>query len=364
MEKKKFLFVIPSLVGGGSERVLVTIANNLCMENEITILTLTKSECFYALNERVKVIKLDNEIKRNNFFIEKACLLKGFFKSLIKIGKTVRKINPNSILSFSNETNLLVILLKTLHLLNCKVIVSERANPYRRKKIFRFFERNFYSNADTVICQSESVCRFFKSKDQEKLKIIRNPLCRAAAAPYFCETRVKKIVSVGRLFPQKNHALLIEAFSMLGPNFDDYTLEIYGEGPLKSKLQQQINESTKKNKIFLMGEKHNVMHSIADASMLVLSSDFEGFPNVIIEALASGLPVVSTDFSPCGVAAEIVNEKNGFVVPCGNPSALAIAIENVLCKKQIIPYMKDESKRIKTIYDEKIVSNEFFEAIS
>ena len=363
MNKKKFLFVMPSLVGGGSERVLVTIANNLCVENKIEILTLVNSDAFYSIDKRVEIHSLELNVNRRNTVKKYVSLFKGFFISLFHLKEEIKKCNPDAVLSFSKETNVFVIVLKLLGSLKCKLVVSERANPYYRNAAFQLFEKLFYSFADLIICQSVAASRFFGAKNSKKIEVIRNPLNENSVPSVFHEVRVKKIVAVGRLFPEKNHALLIDAFCNLDPIFDDYILEIYGEGPLRKNLEQKIKSSKKQDKIFLMGEKRNVMHLIADAALFVLPSESEGFPNVLIEALASGLPVVSTNFAPNGVAGEIVDEKNGIVVPCNNVSAMVDAIENMLTDKNIISYMKDERERIKKIYDEKIVTQEFYKAL-
>lgn len=363
MDKKKFLFVIPSLVGGGSERVLVTIANNLCVENEIQILTLVNSDIFYNIDKRVKIHSLGLTVNRTRTVNKIVSLFKGFFISLFQLKKEIKKYEPDAILSFSKETNIFAILLKLFCCLKCKLVVSERANPYYRNMAFQLFEKKFYSFADVIICQSVAASRFFRTKDRNRIKIIRNPLNEKSIPSIFHDTRVKKIVAVGRLFTEKNHALLIDAFCRLDPKFDDFTLEIYGEGVLRKSLERKIETSSKKDKIFLMGEKSHVMHLIADAALFVLPSDSEGFPNVLIEALATGLPVVSTDFAPNGVASEIIDGKNGMIVPCHDVCAMTTAMENVLTNKDILLYMKDNRERIKKIYDEKQITQEFYKTL-
>ena len=140
------------------------------------------------------------------------------------------------------------------------------------------------------------------------------------------------MVGVGRLLEQKNFPLLIRAFARLPEQFSDYTLEIYGGGRLEERLQKQIDELGFSDRIRLMGVKKSVMRYIADAALYVMSSDYEGFPNALAEAMASGIPVISTDFAT-GVARDLIKKENGMVVPVGDEDALLAAMVNMLSRE-------------------------------
>ena len=123
--------------------------------------------------------------------------------------------------------------------------------------------------------------------------------------------------------------MLIHAFAKLPEAFSDYTLEIYGGGNQEEELREQISCLNMDNRIFLKGIKPNVMFHVTDASLFVMSSDFEGFPNALVEAMATGLPVISTDFST-GVARELIHKENGLVIPVGNEASLVEAMKTLL----------------------------------
>lgn len=126
-----------------------------------------------------------------------------------------------------------------------------------------------------------------------------------------------EIVTVARLEPQKNQELLIDAFNIVSNKHKDVVLKIFGEGSLKKKLQNRIDELGLKDKVYLMGTKSDVLNWIKESYCFVLTSDFEGLPNSLIEAMCMGIPCISTDCSPGG-ARQLLSDDRGLIVPCGD----------------------------------------------
>ena len=214
-----------------------------------------------------------------------------------------------------------------------RLVVSERCDPTERNFANRFFEKNFYHKADVTVCQSQKVIEFFKEKHRSKMVVIPNPIASTAIPDQFIGKRRHTVVGVGRLSEQKNFEMLIRAFSALPEKFNDYTLEIYGGGPLEDKLLKIIEEQGLTERAKLMGVKKNVMYYINDVALYVMSSNYEGFPNALAEAMATGLPVISTNFST-GVAEELIKEENGIVIPVCDEKALTKAMETMLSNEQ------------------------------
>ncbi|MBR5295184.1 MAG: glycosyltransferase, partial [Clostridia bacterium] len=329
---KKCLLLIPRMGNGGAERVMATIANNLCEENEVQIVTMTDAESFYALDERVKIVGLGQNVNRKNKLTLLVSMAFGGIKTFFALKKKIGEEKPDVVLSFLQSANMMAILLKMFGS-KFRLVVSERCDPAERSFGNRFFEKHFYHKADVTVCQSKKVIEFFKEKDRAKMVVIPNPIAASAIPERFEGKRRHTVVGVGRLSGQKNFEMLISAFASLPERFSDYTLEIYGGGPLEEKLNALITEKGLTERAKLMGVKKNVMHYISDAALYVMSSNYEGFPNALAEAMATGIPVISTDFST-GVAGDIVKEENGVVIPVGDEKALLFAMEKMLSEEE------------------------------
>ena len=155
----------------------------------------------------------------------------------------------------------------------------------------------------------------------------------------------KRVVACGRLTEQKRFDLLIEAFHQICDDFPDYRLEIYGEGWQEEDLQQQIDDLERADRIRLMGRQEDVPAAIGNASLFVLSSDYEGLPNALMEALTLALPVVSTDCSGGGARTLIENGRDGVLVPCDDTDALADAIRACLGDPAAAKAMGQQAKQ-------------------
>ena len=192
--------------------------------------------------------------------------------------------------------------------------------------------------------------------------VIPNPIAASAIPSRFEGERKHTVAGVGRLSEQKNFEMLIRAFSRLPEKFSDYTLEIYGGGPLEEKLNALIKEKGLSARAKLMGVKKNVMYYISDVALYVMSSNYEGFPNALAEAMATGLPVISTDFST-GVAVDIVKEENGIVIPVGDEDALLAAMEKMLSQRDKWEKMSSANRKLLETLSEQNVMEKWFDVL-
>ncbi len=326
---KKCLLLIPRMGNGGAERVMATIANNLCREHEVRIVTMTDdAESFYPLDGCVSIKGLGRGVNRKNKITKLFTMATGGVRVFFALRREIKTWKPDVVLSFLQSANAMAILSKMLGA-KCRLVVSERCDPAERSRLNRWFERRFYRKADVVVCQSRKVIDFFPEKHRGNCVVIPNPIAADAIPPRYEGERRKTVVGVGRLDTQKNFKMLISAFSKLPEQFADYTLEIYGGGWQEKELQAHVEALGLQGRAHLMGVKKGVMHYISDAALYVMSSDFEGFPNALVEAMATGLPVISTDFST-GVARDLIGEKNGIVIPVGDEAALVEAMTKML----------------------------------
>lgn len=300
---KKIAIVCGALSSGGAERVLSVLSSPLADEFDITLFTWRKKPVFYEYDSRIRIIDLPS-ISRYDNHISKGWALR----------RWVKQNNPNLVVSFLRQFNLLV--LTSLLSLNIPKIVAERNDP-------RFtpggwpvskYTSLIYRTASGILCQTESIRNYFKGKLATRSHIIYNPvkLPKIMIGKAIKTPKRDRIVIVGRLHPQKNHKLAIDAFSIFLKKHPSYTLSIYGEGSLKNEIQSYIDSLNLSNSIILEGAVCDVMTRILDARIFLMTSDFEGMPNALIEAMCLGLPCVSTPVS--GAVDLIVDGKNGAIV--------------------------------------------------
>ena len=300
----KILFNCLSMEKGGAERVISILANKFIEKNDVTIVTLIKSKPKYNLNEKVKLLQIDKE-KYFELAKLKKIMIKLFPNRLVKLAKVLVSEKPDVIISFLPEPSMRLMLIKKFNKTIKKIptIISIRNDPeieYKNRIIY-FIMKKLYKNVDGMVLQTEEAKNYFSKiiNKEEKLEVIPNPINEKFIVndPYTGE-REKTIVTVGRLEKRKNQQLLIDSFREVEKTHKDYRLLIYGEGSLKRNLEEYVNSIGLSNKIFFKGRKDNIEKEIFKAGIFVLSSNYEGMPNALMEAMALGLPCISTD-CPC-----------------------------------------------------------------
>lgn len=318
----RMTFFIGSVSKGGAERVICELASYFAsLGNETEILTVTQTESSYFIHKNVKLVSLDDSVKRFKFaeIIRKTICLRRYLK----------KNNTNIYVVFLPKTIIMILLFRRL--IKGKVIISERNIPsgyslYMQRILYYLSERS-----DGIVFQTKEARRYYR----EGMRVARpSVIIPNAISKEFCSkytgVRKKKIVAVGRLDKQKNHALLFRAFSRLSEKFSEYILEVYGEGPLRDELERLAMELNIEDKIFMPGNTGQIRQNIEDASLFVMTSDYEGMPNALIEAMALGLPCIATRFDGGSAQLLIKDGINGFLIDKGNIKQLAEKIEYVL----------------------------------
>lgn len=210
--------------------------------------------------------------------------------------------------------------------LSVKMAASERNDPasFGSGRIRRIA----YTLSDRVVFQTGGAMEYFGGSIRKKGCVIPNPVSGLLPEP-FAGKRRKTVVSVGRLEEQKNHRLLLLAFKEFSDRFKDYTLHLYGKGALEPELRKLAGTLGMEDKVFFEGFQRDVLQLAADAGMYVLSSDYEGISNSLLEAMAIGLPVISTD-CPCGGSRLCIEQGvNGLLTPVGDVRALAEAMSSI-----------------------------------
>jgi glycosyltransferase involved in cell wall biosynthesis len=264
---------------------------------------------------------------------------------ILQLRKLCKQHSADVMVSFIEEANSRA-LLSTIGL-KTKNLISVRVDPNELMKYrsARLQIKLLYPLADGCVYQTETARDSMPKNLRTKSRVIFNPVSDVFFRAEVTPGQEKRVVTCGRLANQKRFDLLIDAFCQVCDDFPDYRLEIYGTGWLEEELQQQIDDLNRADQIRLMGRSEDVPHTIGNAGLFVLSSDYEGLPNALMEAMALGLPIVSTDCSGGGAKALIDPGKDGLLVPCDDADALAEAIRQMLSDPAAAAAMGQQAKQ-------------------
>lgn len=337
--KKKIIIFIPSIEDGGVEKNLYLISNYLSANNfEIEILTCNnnKSKNF---NKAIKFVGKVNSFWQNKSrSIKNLICIKNLFFEIIK-----SKEKP-LIFAFQASTYAVIV----AKILNTKIITRSNSAPSGWSK--NFIKDKFYKFiirfADDLVVNSIDFKNSFKKRFNIETNCIYNPFDKD-----FVKKRLKKkniknnffrknylnIISIGRLTDQKDHLTLLKAINLLNENLK-IRLAIIGKGTMRYKLQEYINEKKLQKKVRLIGYLKNPYPYIAQAKILVLTSKFEGLPNILLEAQYLKKYIISTN-CPTGPKEILLNGKAGDLIKIGDYKKLAYLITNIHKRKKIIAKM-------------------------
>lgn len=317
---KSLLISCVALTCGGAERV-ISILSTKFAENydSVKIIMWKEAPVFYAIDKRIEIISVEKEIKNSNYL-----------KKILWFRSFLKKNKPTLVLSFLAKSSVGVMIaclgLKT------KVIVAERNDPrFLKGGRPMIMIRDFlYTFATGILEQTESSKYYFKGRKLKKTSVIYNPVfMEPGNVGIACNlTKEKTIVSVGRLEPQKNHKLLIDSFKAIHANHPDYKLIIYGEGVCRNELELQIASLQLTDCVFLPGNQPNVIELIKTASVFIMTSNFEGMPNALIEAMCLGLPCISTKVA--GAVDLVKHRENGLLVDIGDKMGVVESLSKLL----------------------------------
>lgn len=329
--------VTRNMGAGGAERVIAQLLNEWA-EQGITcsLICLEHVEPFYKLSDKVNYYNVP--FQSHNRALNK-------IGKYISLRNLVCKIRPDVVLSMPEEIGIYVI--PALIGTKIPVVVSERNNPWVMpyKKITRVIRKIVYPFANGFIFQTECAASFFSKKIRAKGIVLKNPLDLERIPKPYIGSRRKTIVAAGRFEKQKNFTLLIDAFAKICSMHNDYKLIIYGDGTLRNALTIYASQVLPAGSYEFPGKTTDLLTKINNAGAFVLSSDYEGIPNVLIEALAMGVPCISTD-CPSGGPRELISDgKNGLLVPINDVDLLADRLERVISKEIILTPNPDEIKK-------------------
>ena len=332
---EKILFYIGSMYRGGAQRVLSVIMNSLIDQFEVYLVTDVAPnghrDEYYVDPNIHRIILNEGSNKQSN--INKILLLR----------KTIRKISPCASISFLGQPNLRNILASIG--LRTRTIVSVRNDPYKEYGggIKKFIANLLFLKVDMCVFQTEQAREYFRDLPNKKCSIIPNPVDDSFFS-YESNYSSNEIAIVGRLEKQKNPLLALRSFSFIQRDYPKCTLHYYGEGSLRSEIEDQIRKDGLEERVFLHGEVSNTGDYLAKSCLYILCSDYEGMPNALMEAMAVGVPCIATD-CPCGGPKFLLGDVNDeLLFPVGNTEELVNRIRKVLSDQE---FRVDTAKAIK-----------------
>ena len=307
---------------GGAEKSLVFLANELSKRgNQVSLLSFTSDNNIYDLNSSVKYCFIPDHGKR------KIDVLRNRF---LDLAKKTKELTPAVVVSFWFQLAVFAVLISKTQ--GFKVIYSERGDPkdIEYNGINGIIRYIIFPLMDGFVFQTKGAQDFFSKKVVRKSCVIHNAITIPEEIILEDIKKEKIIAAVGRYHRQKNFPLMIKAFAKVHNLYPEYKLIVYGDGELRTELEELIDKLGLTSSVLLYGNTRDILRRMKRAEMFALSSDFEGMPNVLMEAMGLGLPCVSTDCSPGGASELIQNNVNGLIVPIKDISALAEAMVYII----------------------------------
>lgn len=320
----KILFVVPSFSNGGAERVVTVLASTLAeMGIETHCIVYYQSINEYPHSEKIKVQYLAGKGEASYQAL-------GLKQKISLLDNMIEEVHPSYIIPFLPQVGFHVFL-ATLGK-KYRIVQTVRNNPRTdpEEGYLRKIRDFLVACSWRSFVQNQEQLDYFPKFLHKKIEIIPNPVSNQfLECKHEYRSTVKEVVAMGRLSAQKNFTMIINAAKQIHTNYPNVHFSIYGDGPLKEELQAAIDAMKLRDVITLKGRTTNSASVLNSADMFILSSNYEGMPNALLEAMAVGLPCISTN-CPTGPADIIDNDVNGKLIKVNDVDGLVKAIEEYI----------------------------------
>ena len=320
-KKKKYMFVTRTLAEGGAERFVATFSGYLASVGEdVYVVCWNKKENEYNIDEKVNLIYLPQR-KEN---------IKRKIQRISDIRDIIKKVDPDYIIPFMDAVMFCSMIASFGK--KGKTIYTQRNCPWRpsRNTYVYLLKRFVIRNSDAIMIQTKEQENYFV-KQKNKIWLVPNPVNEAffKVKKEKYSSKIQNIIMVGRLVEEKNYELALRCFHQLVNRYSGLKLEIYGDGPKKKELSDLIDELKISEKCHLMGQCDEIETKLPEADVFLLTSCSEGMPNALMEAMAIGIPCVSSDCKtgPCDL---IESGVTGVLFKNGDINSLYNAIEQLI----------------------------------
>lgn len=339
----KVTFITTSLSYGGAAKMLAFVSNNLCKRgHDISIINLLETDTLVVqpIDSRIKVYEAQ---KGSNPLSKRISQVHAVFTLL-------RRIHPDVVIGFTLFPNFFAALAGRM--LHIPSVISERGDPKRtigtspglKEKVLL----NTICKANGAVFQTEGAADFYPEQIRKAGKTIPNPIDLPTGMKLSeISERKKTVVSVGRFDNhQKRYDVMLMAFSIFHKEHPDYTLRLFGSGPYEETMKKTCEKLSISSCVSFNGVTRKAMMDIMEDGMFVITSDYEGIPNSLLEAMAVGLPVISTDCTPGGAKLLIRNMENGILVNRDDAYAVADAMCFYADNPEIASQFGSEAKKV------------------
>ena len=350
----KITFVTPIIGYGGRYKMLVWYANVLSRNGfDVSIIVSYKYDILQKVDDKINVIELGFDQSGNRYYRNSIELIKVVSANR----KMIKKLSPDLIISFGDSIGCVLLALKKS--IGIPFLTAERIDPYTSLRFGDRMKRKLFVKSDFFMFQTKKAREFYKSLADDKCIVLPNPVVKTN---YLRDvSRVDNhIVNVGRFeIRQKRQDLMVDAFNIVHQKYPDVILSFYGDGNEMSIIKEKVKEYKLDDYVEFKGKVNPIEPEIVNSKMFVLSSDYEGIPNALIEAMTLGIPSVSTDCSPGGAALLIDSPNNGVLVPTNDAQKLADGMLYILEDNERAEALGLRGKEISTVFSPESIEDKW-----
>ena len=364
----KLSFVTANLGPGGAERVTSLLANQFCKRGwEVEILFFRDRLIFYGLDSRIRVVVIGEECHSNTMW-----------RKVLWLRNHVKQMKTDVVIPFRVSVYCTTIL--SLLGLSVPIVASERIDPRISDSYWTLLRKLLLPFVNHLVVQTHYIKSYYPTFIQKKTTVIPNPVrdevfkspsglqvqgenalnsVKSSTTPMegMGQEKLNRIISVGRLYPQKNQDMMIRAFAKIADEFPYWQLVIYGEGPLRAELEFLVSCFKLQNRVLLPGRTEHVIEELRKSKIFCMSSDYEGMSNSMIEAICVGLPVISTKVS--GTEEMIIDGKNGFLVEKDDEEEMARCFQVIIGSEELREYFSINNKELATRFKTESIVNQW-----
>lgn len=342
----KLLFIRDFFDYGGASKMIISVAGAMAkMGHDCFVYAYGSETCPIVIPDNVHFVKgtpyINNRVLRHPAKIG-------------EIRRTIIKIDPDLIVTFMPYPSILTMIAKIG--LNKKIVISERGDPNIYKGFIKIIGHKIIGTADGAVFQTDGARDFYTGCLHEKSVVIPNAITIRKCLRKPLSERRNQIAFVGRFFCiQKRQDLMVKVFANLARRYPDLTLVFYGDGEDMDVIKKLVADEKLSNRVQFAGSVFPIESYLKNSRLYVLTSDYEGIPNSLIEAMCVGLPCVATDCTPGGAKLLINDGKNGLLVPRGNVKAITEACMRILDNPEMAEGIGKEAQKICEQYSPEVI---------